>query len=96
MRELPLPTSADLQGVLLLVFDNFQLLDASGPLEVFAVVNDRLAAAGLPPRYRLRLVSQHGGEVRASAGVVVLTEPLPPIAQLAGATLLVAGGFGVM
>lgn len=96
MRELPLPTSADLQDVLLLVFDNFQLLDASGPLEVFAVVNDRLATAGLLPRYRLRLVSQYGGEVRASAGVVVLTEPLPPVAQLAGATLLVAGGFGVM
>lgn len=96
MRKLPLPTHADLQDVLLLVFDNFQLLDASGPLEVFAVVNDRLAVDGLPPRYRLRLVSQHGGEVRASAGVVLLTEPLPAVTQLVGATLLVAGGFGVM
>jgi transcriptional regulator GlxA family with amidase domain len=96
MREFPLLPPVELQDVLLLVFDNFQLLDASGPLEVFAVVNDRLTAAGLPPRYRLRLISQQGGEVRASAGVVLLTEPLPPVAQLARATLLVAGGFGVM
>lgn len=96
MSESPPNPAVDTQEVLVLVFDNFQLLDASGPLEVFAVVNDRLVAAGLPPRYRLRLVSQDGGEVRASAGVVLLSEALPPASTLAGATLLVAGGFGVM
>jgi transcriptional regulator GlxA family with amidase domain len=84
------------QRVLLLVFDNFQLLDACGPLEVFAAVNERLLAAGQPPRYALQLVSEAGGAVRASAGVSLLTEPLPVAESLAGATLLVAGGFGVM
>lgn len=77
--------------VLLLVFPGFQLLDASGPAEVFAAANDLQGR----PLYRLRLISQEGGLVVSSTGLAMQTEPLPATDELAGCTLLVSGGFGV-
>ncbi|BAN50625.1 GlxA family transcriptional regulator [Metapseudomonas resinovorans] len=80
--------------VLLLVFPDFQLLDASGPAEVFAAVTEHLPrAAGAA--YVLQGISAEGGLVRSSTGLELMSEALPEPADLAGSTLLVAGGYGV-
>lgn len=79
--------------VVLLVFPGFQLLDATGPAEVFAAVGEHLP--GVASAYVLQSVSPTGGLVCSSAGLELMTEPLPDPASLAGCTLLVAGGYGV-
>lgn len=80
--------------VLLLVFPAFQLLDATGPADVFAAVDEHLSAAGRPA-YRLEAISPEGGLVASSSGLSIATQPLPEPQELAGCTLLVAGGYGV-
>lgn len=69
-----------------LVFADFQILDATGPIAAFEMPNSSLT----PPPYRVRLVSQRGGSVRSSAGISVETEPWTEHVD----TLLVAGGLG--
>jgi transcriptional regulator GlxA family with amidase domain len=69
-----------------LIFPDFQLLDATGPVAAFEMPNFALS----PAPYRVRLVSQRGGTVRSSAGVAVLTEPWDENVD----TLMVAGGSG--
>lgn len=78
-----------------LVFPGFQLLDACGPVQVFATANDEAAERGQPAPYRPRLVSLDGGSVASSSGVALHTQRLPGPASLGGATVLVAGGAGV-
>ena len=78
--------------VALVVFPDFQLLDATGPAEVFAAASEALPKG---EGYALRLLSPEGGLVRSSTGLALMTEPLPAADELAGATLLVAGGHGV-
>ena len=78
----------------LLVFPDFLLLDATGPIQVFSSANDEARDAGLPPPYRIHLVTPGGGAVASSAGVKVLAAPLPR-RSLAGATLIVSGGTGL-
>ena len=75
----------------LLVCEDFVLLDATGPAQVFSTANDEARDAGQPEPYRIRMISSGGGPVRSTSGVTVLTEPLPR-GSLAGATLIVAGG----
>src|SRR5579862_3430198 len=78
----------------LLAFPAVQLLDVTGPLQVFASANDIVVDAGGSPPYTLRLVAQGGQGVTASAGLALAAEPLPP-ADAAVDTLMVAGGQGV-
>jgi len=76
-----------------LAYPSVQLLDVTGPLQVFASANDLVTEAGGMPPYALRVVAQ-GGKVTASAGLGLAVDPLPP----AGAgldTLMIAGGQGV-
>lgn len=80
--------------VLLLVFPDFQLLDATGPADVFAAVDEHLPPASRPA-YRLEALSPAGGLVRSSTGLELATRALPEPEQAAGCTVLVAGGFGV-
>jgi transcriptional regulator GlxA family with amidase domain len=77
-----------------LAFPSVQLLDVTGPLQVFASANDQVAAAGGTPPYAPRVVAQSGREITASAGVTLATHPLPP-AEAPVDTLMVAGGEGV-
>lgn len=78
----------------LFIYPNCQLLDASGPWQVFASANTLLGR----PHYELRLNAIAPGEIRTNGGMtLVATHPLggrsadtPP-----GDTLLVAGGHGV-
>ncbi|MTV55505.1 GlxA family transcriptional regulator, partial [Massilia buxea] len=77
----------------LLVFPGFLLLDAAGPIQVFASANDEARDAGLPPPYRIHLVADGGGAITSSAGVAMLAAPLPR-RGIPGGTLIVAGGGG--
>ena len=97
MRPDPTPASknaAAATDIWLLVFPGFVLLDATGPAQVFATANDEARDAGLPEPYRIHMVSADGGAIASTAGVTVLTAPLPT-AGLAGSTLVVSGGRGL-
>jgi transcriptional regulator GlxA family with amidase domain len=76
-----------------LAFPSVQLLDVTGPLQVFATANDQIAEAGGSPPYAPRIVARGAG-VTASAGLGLVAHPLPPV-EAAVDTLLVAGGPGV-
>lgn len=76
-----------------LVYPDFLLLDATGPVQVFSTANDDARDMELPQPYRIALVSKIGGAVRSCSGVTVLTQRLPRGA-MAGATLIVSGGRG--
>ncbi len=78
----------------LLAFEQVQLLDIAGPLQVFASANQLAAADGQAPPYAPRVVAASGPTVTASAGLGLLAAPLPE-ADTAVDTLLVAGGPGV-
>jgi transcriptional regulator GlxA family with amidase domain len=77
-----------------LAFPAVQLLDVTGPLQVFASTNDIVAEAGGVRPYAVRVVAPGGASVTASAGLSLATEVLPPI-EAPIDTLVVAGGQGV-
>jgi len=77
-----------------LAYPAVQLLDVTGPVQVFASANDLIAAAGGAPPYELRVVAQDGNGVTASAGVTLAVGPLSKPDELLD-TLLVAGGEGI-
>ena len=81
-----------------LAFEHVQLLDVSGPLQVFACANERVAeASGMfdtAPPYDLRVVSRDGRPVTASAGLGLMAHPLPT-GEVGPDTLIIAGGPGV-
>jgi transcriptional regulator GlxA family with amidase domain len=77
-----------------LAYPAVQLLDVTGPLQVFATANDHVAEAGGVPPYVLRVVAKGGQAVTASAGLGIAVGPLPR-SGAALDTLLVAGGPGV-
>jgi transcriptional regulator GlxA family with amidase domain len=71
----------------MLIFPDFQLLDAAGPIAVF----DTAARGSAPPPYRLRVLAHTSGPVTSSSRVQLLAETLSndPLD-----TLIVAGGWG--
>lgn len=75
------------RSIAVLVFPEFQLLDAAGPTTAF----EEATREAHPPAYRLRLVARAGGPVISSAGVQVVAEGFSD-APLD--TLVVAGGWG--
>jgi transcriptional regulator GlxA family with amidase domain len=77
-----------------LAYPAVQLLDVTGPIQVFASANDLIARAGGARPYQLRVVSQGGKGVTASAGVTLAASPLSRSGEPLD-TLLVPGGPGV-
>jgi transcriptional regulator GlxA family with amidase domain len=76
-----------------LTYPAVQLLDVTGPVQVFASANDLVArTAGVRP-YQLRVVAQGGEGVTASAGVAIVASPLTQPGEALD-TLLIAGGEG--
>lgn len=77
--------------VVILVFPDVQILDVTGPSEVFAIA-DRICAGAA---YSIELVAPSAGELRSSGGLRLLADR--KIERCAGPidTLLVAGGLGV-
>jgi transcriptional regulator GlxA family with amidase domain len=76
-----------------LTYPAVQLLDVTGPVQVFASANVQIADAGGTPPYLLNVVSQDGVGVTASAGVTLAAAPLTRPGDALD-TLLVAGGEG--
>jgi len=70
-----------------LVFEDFQILDTTGPLAAFEI-----AARYRPGAYRLRIVAAQAGVVRASCGLQIMAERLAAAERCD--TLIVAGGEG--
>jgi transcriptional regulator GlxA family with amidase domain len=77
-----------------MAYPDVQLLDVTGPLQVFASANDLMARAGEAPPYAIRLVAPGGHKVVASAGIAIVADPLSPLETCVD-TLIVAGGEGV-
>jgi transcriptional regulator GlxA family with amidase domain len=74
--------------VLVVVFDDVQSLDVTGPVEVFTGAEQRI-----PGSYRIRTASLDGGAVRTSSGLTLV--PDQALADAADPhTLLVPGGRG--
>jgi len=71
-----------------LIFPDFQLLDAAGPISVFEIA---ARYAGLPPS--IKVVAAIPGPVRSSSGVEMLARGFK--AARAISTLIVVGGEGV-
>ena len=71
-----------------LIFPDFQLLDAAGPISVFEIA---ARYAGLAPSIRVLAVAP--GPVRSSSGAEMLARGLNPSGAIS--TLIVAGGEGV-
>jgi transcriptional regulator GlxA family with amidase domain len=76
-----------------LAYPAVQLLDVTGPVQVFASANDLIAAAGGARPYAFRVVAPGGEGVTASAGVALAARPLTKKDEPLD-TLLVAGGEG--
>ncbi|KWO46786.1 AraC family transcriptional regulator [Burkholderia ubonensis] len=74
--------------IVVLVFPDFQLLDAAGPVAAFEV-----ASYYRDGHYTMRTIAAQAGLVRSSSGVSWAAEGLPPASAVD--TLLIAGGDGV-
>ncbi|MGZ3375924.1 MAG: GlxA family transcriptional regulator [Phenylobacterium sp.] len=72
--------------VAVVVFPEFQIIDATGPIGALEVAN-RVS----PGAYELDLLSARGGEVASSSGVRMVTRPFDDRAY---DTILVSGGVG--
>jgi len=72
-----------------LIFPDFQILDASGPISVFEIAG-RLAGRPTP----INVLAEAPGSVRSSSGVEMMARGLRSPGSLS--TLIVAGGEGVV
>ncbi|MET9727761.1 GlxA family transcriptional regulator [Streptomyces zaomyceticus] len=81
------------RSVLVVLFDDVQSLDVTGPFEVFAGAG---RAAGDPAAYTIRTASLDGGPVRTHSGLRLLPDTTLAEAVADGAphTLVVPGGEG--
>lgn len=70
-----------------LIFPDFQLLDAAGPIGAFEI-----AGRYVPGAYDIRPISRDGGPVASSSGVTLQSAPFAEAGRLD--TLLVSGGEG--
>jgi transcriptional regulator GlxA family with amidase domain len=93
MPKRPPRTRPALRNIEILAFPSVQLLDVTGPLQVFASANDFAVQDGGIPAYNIRVVAKGGPRIAASAGVELIAEPLPSL-RSAVDTLIVAGGEG--
>ncbi len=94
MPEFPHFSPNAVRVIDVLAYPAVQLLDVTGPLQVFASANDMVVDAGGTRPYQLRVVSQDGRDVTATAGLALAAGPLTKTGDVLD-TLLVAGGEGV-
>lgn len=78
----------------LVAFPDVQMLDISGPMQVFASANELLADSGVAPPYEVRVVAFSSGPIRTSSGLTLIADNLPE-PHAACDTLIVPGGKGV-
>jgi transcriptional regulator GlxA family with amidase domain len=93
MPKCPRSSPNPVRVIDVLTYPAVQLLDVTGPVQVFASANDLVARAGGMRPYLLRVVAQGGQGVTASAGVALVAGPLTQVGEELD-TLLIAGGEG--
>jgi transcriptional regulator GlxA family with amidase domain len=76
--------------VVIVTFDAGQILDVTGPLEVFSSATRFLPGV----RYRTQVVTTRGGPVRANCGLEFASSPIGDVVDSVD-TLVVAGGSGM-
>ena len=76
--------------VVIVTFDSGQILDVTGPLEVFSHASRFLPSV----RYRTQVVTLQGGPVTASCGLEFTSTPISEVTAPVD-TLMVAGGAGI-
>jgi transcriptional regulator GlxA family with amidase domain len=83
-----------MRRVVVVTFPDFQLLDVTGPWEVFGRTTRWLREQGLVGGYALELAAALRGSVTSSSGLALSAQK--PLAAVRGAldTLVVAGGVG--
>jgi transcriptional regulator GlxA family with amidase domain len=94
MRKSPRSQPNAVRVIEVLAYPAVQLLDVTGPVQVFASANDIVAEAGGTPPYLLRVIAKGGASVIASAGIELASNPLPRIGAALD-TLMIAGGPGI-
>jgi transcriptional regulator GlxA family with amidase domain len=83
------------KDVVAVAFDDFQILDVTGPLEVFSQATRILETTGGGGQgYRVHLVARSPGPLRASSGLSLVAGALRQVPDQYD-TLVVAGGRGV-
>ena len=83
--------------IAVLIFPDFQLLDAAGPISVFETGGrENPGDPAQSSAYRLRVIARDAGPVRSSSGAALVAEAFPddPTDTLPIDTLVVAGGWG--
>ncbi|UGQ49138.1 GlxA family transcriptional regulator [Massilia endophytica] len=80
--------------VVIVAFPPAQMLDISGPLDVFAMANVLSRNAGQPEPYELVLAAPEAGPLATTSGVSLLATHSLHDPALTADTLLVAGGPG--
>jgi transcriptional regulator GlxA family with amidase domain len=93
MPKSPRFTPNRLRRIEILAFQDVQLLDVAGPLQVFASANELARAADEPRPYELAVVAERP-LVTASGGLGIAAHDLSA-SDIPLDTLIVAGGFGV-
>lgn len=77
--------------VVLLAYDQMNLLDLSGPLQALASANRLLARKG-EPLYDTTVASVKGGLITTSSGLSIVTVPMATLDRVSIDTLIVPGG----
>lgn len=80
--------------IVIVGFPPAQMLDITGPLDVFTGANSAAVAAGLPAPYAVELAAPGAGLLATSSGVPIHASRDVFDAALAADTLLLAGGQG--
>jgi transcriptional regulator GlxA family with amidase domain len=80
--------------VVIVAFAPAQMLDITGPLDVFSAANEAAAAAGLPPPYDVVLAAPVAGPVATSSGITINATHDIIDPSLCADTLMLAGGSG--
>jgi len=78
------------RDIVIVTFDSGQILDVTGPLEVFSSASRFLPAV----RYRTQVVTTRGGSVRANCGLEFASSAIGDVVGPVD-TLVVAGGSGM-
>lgn len=84
----------EIRQIVIVLFDEVQSLDVTGPLEVFAGANRLLGESAAAPRYEIRTLSAAGAPLRTSSGLLITPDGSLADAPHAIDTLIVPGGRG--
>jgi transcriptional regulator GlxA family with amidase domain len=87
-------TAAQPHRIVLVAFDNAQMLDVTGPMDAFSEANTACEANGRPPAYAITFAGPRIGPVSTSSGLELNARTSFYDETLAPDTLVVCGGRG--